>query len=504
MELTRRRVLGRGATALGIGAFAGCLSEPGDETDGSGSDDVTGYAAFFPLWDWTNEVVGDVGSFEDPVDAGQLGHGWSPEGDLVRTVAETDAFVYFDSPEFTWAQDIAAQLEAEADGTDVAVVDALTGVSEDQFLSFSGDNHGHDHEDDHDDHENDGHDDHDDHGDDDHENDSHDDHDDHEDHDHEGEGDHDGESHSVETVELHTSSGEVTANWHGDHWDGGIPSVPVDGSITLEVALEADGEELSLEDDESAHLDARVPDDASTDVLEIHVDGQTVELRGLEEGHTRLVFELRRESEPVWDSSADPLRVEVAADVGSGMTAFHDPHVWLDPVLAADVVHAIADGLAEVAPDDAETFETNAEAYVERLDEVDAKFRALAEDAELEVAVLAGHDSFRYLERRYGFELHSPVGVSPEESPNPGEIAETIELVDEHGIDTILYDPFEVPEGEVPPLAETIVEDSQATETAPLTPVGGTMAEWNERGWGWVEQMEELNLPSLRAALKAE
>ena len=31
--------------------------------------------------------------------------------------------------------------------------------------------------------------------------------------------------------------------------------------------------------------------------------------------------------------------------------------------------------------------------------------------------------------------------------------------------------------------------------------VEGTIPEWEENGWGWVEQMEEINLPSLEAAL---
>ena len=126
------------------------------------------------------------------------------------------------------------------------------------------------------------------------------------------------------------------------------------------------------------------------------------------------------------------------------------------------------------------------------------------ESADREVAVFAGHDSFRYVEHRYGFDLHSPVGVSPDESPSAGEIADTIELVNEHGIDTILYDPFEAEEGEIPPLAETIVEDSDASQTAPMTPAEASMAEWNEDDWGWVEQMEEVTIPSLRQALKAD
>jgi len=34
-----------------------------------------------------------------------------------------------------------------------------------------------------------------------------------------------------------------------------------------------------------------------------------------------------------------------------------------------------------------------------------------------------------------------------------------------------------------------------------LTPVSGTTDQWEENGWGWIEQMEQVNIASLDAAL---
>lgn len=181
----------------------------------------------------------------------------------------------------------------------------------------------------------------------------------------------------------------------------------------------------------------------------------------------------------------------------------YDPHVWLDPVLARDVVDTIADGLSNVYPEDAATFEENAEAYASELDRVDEAFRDLVANARLDGAVLAAHDSFRYLEARYGFDLHAPVGVSPDDRPREGEIADTIAFVDDHGIETILYDAFDAPERGVPRLARTILEDSTAEIAEPVTPLAGTLETWREDGLGWVEQMEEINLPAFRKALQA-
>ncbi|OTF00870.1 metal ABC transporter solute-binding protein, Zn/Mn family [Halorubrum sp. SD683] len=357
MTHSRRSVLRRGAGLAVAGtaaSLAGCAGNGGGGSEGFES----GYAAFFTLNDWANEVAGDNASFEDPVDVGQLGHGWTPDGTLAADVAATDAFVYLDGPEFAWAQDLAATLESDYDT--VATVDVLDGLEGD-LLEW---NHSHGESHDGESHDEEGHD----------------------------EGDHDGEGHD-----------------EGDH----------------------DGE-------------------------------------GHDEG-----------------------------DHDNGTR--YDPHVWTDPVLAAEMVDTIATGLGEADPDNAEAYAANAEAYAADLDAIDDAFRSIAEDAARDVAVLAGHNSFQYLEARYGFRLRSPVGVSPQNEPTQSEIADTIDLVDAEGIDVVLYDRFQSPR-----LAESIVENSGATEAVPVTPAGGTTREWNDAGYGYLEQMTEINVPAFERAFEAQ
>ncbi|WP_222919350.1 metal ABC transporter substrate-binding protein [Natrinema sp. SYSU A 869] len=351
MNLTRRALVRAGAGAATAGTIAGCLDDVGSATTGLD----TGYAAFFTLWDWTEQVSGDAISFENPVGTGEAGHGWSPSGDLTREIADSGAFIYFDTPEFSWAQDIAATLEADYDT--VTVIDGLSGL-DDQLLGW-------DHEVDAGGHEN-------------------------------GNDSHDGDS------ESH------------DHND--------------------------------------------------------------EDGH---------EGEHDHDPSS------------------FDPHVWLDPVLARDIVDTIAQGLADADPDNAETYETNADEYTSELESLDQQFEDLIDAADRQIAVFAGHDSFTYLQERYGFEIHTPVGVSAQADPSHSDIAETINLVDEEGIETILYDPFNAPDGSYQ-LVENILDGSDATDAMPLTHLSGTLAKWNEQGWGYREQMEEINVPAFREALGAQ
>lgn len=312
MTRSRRSVLA-GAGALTVGAVAGCLGEPDlDETvDG-------GYAAFFALADWTEQIVGDEKTVQDPIDAGEMGHGWEPPADIQQQIADSEFFVYLDIPEFQWAQDVVRDIGDDTPGLTV-----------------------------------------------------------------------------------------------------------IDGMGDLSV-----GEELS----------------------------------------------------PV------------------------DNHVWVDPVLAQSVVETIADELAVMEPENETLYLDNADAYRERLDDVDQQFQQLAADADRDLAIFAGHDSFGYVEDRYEFELHTPVGTSPDEVERESDIAEMIDIAATHEMETVLYDPFETPGAdELPRMVEVLIEsdDTMVTEAEPLSPAEGTTEAWNEQGWGWVEQMTELNIPSLRKALDA-
>jgi zinc transport system substrate-binding protein len=120
---TRREFLSAGAATAALGA-AGCLDAVGLGDEGIDAD---GYAAFFPLWDFAEHVGGEEMSFSEPVETGRMGHGWNPDATLVPEVASTEVFVYLDTPEFSWAQDVARALER--DHPDVAIIDLFDGMA---------------------------------------------------------------------------------------------------------------------------------------------------------------------------------------------------------------------------------------------------------------------------------------------------------------------------------------------------------------------------------------
>ncbi|MCL7417856.1 MAG: zinc ABC transporter substrate-binding protein, partial [Halalkalicoccus sp.] len=132
-------------------------------------------------------------------------------------------------------------------------------------------------------------------------------------------------------------------------------------------------------------------------------------------------------------------------------------------------------------------------------DDLHGRFEEELTGREHDTVVVAGHDSYGYLAERYGFDIHTPQGVSPDTEASPTEIAETVDLVEREGIEVILYDHFE---GDT--LARTIVEEADtAMDVAALSPAESITEEWAEEGLDYVGQMEEINLPSLRDALGA-
>ena len=177
----------------------------------------------------------------------------------------------------------------------------------------------------------------------------------------------------------------------------------------------------------------------------------------------------------------------------------YDPHMWLDPVRAQTSVETIADGLIEADPEHADAYADNAEAYSAELQALHDEFESTLTDRRNDVLVFAGHDSFQYLATRYGFDVHSPQGVSPQDEPSTADIIETIELVNDRGIDFVAYDYLEADT-----LAQQIVAESNAQEIVAMSTAEGTTREWNDDSWGYIEQMREINLVALEAALDVQ
>lgn len=166
-----------------------------------------------------------------------------------------------------------------------------------------------------------------------------------------------------------------------------------------------------------------------------------------------VVFENGLQFEPWLDglygsSGSEARRVVVTDDVDArAVTTAEqsepDPHVWHDVNNAVIMVESIRDALSKADPENAETYERKAEAYISELETLDAGVRKQVASIPEEHRVLfTSHDTFGYFAGRYGFRVDTALAsVSTEAGdPSAGEIADLVEKVEESGVPAIFAD----------------------------------------------------------------
>ncbi|MFD1585440.1 metal ABC transporter substrate-binding protein [Halorientalis brevis] len=176
-----------------------------------------------------------------------------------------------------------------------------------------------------------------------------------------------------------------------------------------------------------------------------------------------------------------------------------DPHFWLDPMRAKQAVDNVRAGFVAVDRDNADAYAENAERYRAALDDLHETFQQRLEPATKSTIFVAGHDAFGYLGERYGFQVETLTGLSPDDTPTPRDIRAAQEIIATHDVEYVCADPLESQQA-----AEQLVAETDASEVLPLTSIPGQTEAWDEDGWGYVEIMENLNLPTLEAALDAK
>ena len=118
-----------------------------------------------------------------------------------------------------------------------------------------------------------------------------------------------------------------------------------------------------------------------------------------------------------------------------------DPHFWQDPIAAIFYVERIRDALIEVDPARSDSYRANADAYIQRLRELDTQIREILSTVPAEHRTLVSfHDAFGYFGARYDFKVISFVGVHGGE-PTPGDIAGVIHEVEDGRLPAIFSEP---------------------------------------------------------------
>ena len=171
-----------------------------------------------------------------------------------------------------------------------------------------------------------------------------------------------------------------------------------------------------------------------------------------------------------------------------------DPHVWLDPLRAAEIVQAIATELSAIDPTLESQFQANADAYAAKLHTLDADMKAGLLNCNLD-AIVVSHDAYRYLADRYGFHTLEIAGLSPSAKPSPARLAELTEIAQEEGIAHVFFETHVSPA-----LSETLAAEIGA-ETLVLHSIEALTKQERLDGMTYIS-IQRKNLEHLRTALE--
>lgn len=226
--------------------------------------------------------------------------------------------------------------------------------------------------------------------------------------------------------------------------NGSDDAVKVLASTTLlaDIAQNVAGDRLMVESLLPVGADPHAYQAAPSDVAKI-AESKVLIING---------FEYEHFIEPLLENAGGERSIITASDglqadtIDEDGVQVGDPHMWLDPNLVVRYVENIRDGLIQADPAAEQAYNSNAEAYIAQLKELDAwiveQVNTIPEERRL---LVTNHEAMGYFAGRYGFTVVDTIlpSFSSEASASAQEIAASIELVKSSGAPAIFLGDIE-------------------------------------------------------------
>lgn len=113
----------------------------------------------------------------------------------------------------------------------------------------------------------------------------------------------------------------------------------------------------------------------------------------------------------------------------------HDPHIWMDPLRAAEMAENIAAGLSALAPEHADEFAANAASIKETLTAFHTEMQDML--GERDYDLITFHDGFAYFADSFGMHILAAVEEEEGSEASAAAIVHISHLVQEHHIPAV-------------------------------------------------------------------
>ena len=138
----------------------------------------------------------------------------------------------------------------------------------------------------------------------------------------------------------------------------------------------------------------------------------------------------------------------------------YDEHVWLSLKNAKLFVKEIESAIERADSVNADTYRSNAEAYIEKLDELDKKYETVVSESNRNIVLFADRFPFRYMIDDYGLSYYAAfVGCSSETQASFQTITFLAKKTDEYSLPAVL-----TIEGETHNIAEAVIQNTSSKD----------------------------------------
>lgn len=143
-----------------------------------------------------------------------------------------------------------------------------------------------------------------------------------------------------------------------------------------------------------------------------------------------------------------------------------NPHVWLDPVLAVEMVRKIAQALEDADTAGAALYRMRSAEYIARLRALDAEIRKTVSTFSIK-SFVSFHPAWDYFALRYGLKSVGVIEESPGREPSPRKLQAIVKAVREYRIRAVFAEP------QLNPKAAEVIAREAGVKVIMLDPEGG-------------------------------
>jgi len=136
----------------------------------------------------------------------------------------------------------------------------------------------------------------------------------------------------------------------------------------------------------------------------------------------------------------DGIEMVVSENEENNLTVDVDPHVWLDPIIAQQIVEKIADQFAELDSPNKKLFQKRKGELLKKLNILHSEFSDKLKNFK-NPKVVTFHGAFGYLFKRYKIQLAGVVELFPGDEPSVSYLKKLVDLMRKLNINVIFAEP---------------------------------------------------------------